>query len=564
MTDAKFRSWLCGQIVFALFASLSFAALIAAELNAADTNAALNLVLRTQVKIEDENNNYHVHQRSEAWDPQRTAVIVCDMWDSHHCVNAVRRGAEIAPRIDQLADAMREQGATIIHAPSGCMEFYSDHPARKRALGIQMVDDLPTDIGSWCDQIPAEEAAEYPLDQAAGGEDDAPADHAMWEATLKTAGLDPSKPWTRQSAAIQIDESKDYISDDGKAIWSLLQSKQIDNVMLLGVHTNMCVLGRPFGLRRLAQAGKNVVLVRDLTDTMYDPNQWPYVSHFTGNDLIVSHIERHVCPTISSEQVLGGQAHRFANDDRKTLLMIIAEDEYKTEATLPQFARVHLGQHYRVEYALGSETERNIIVNLEAVERADAILISVRRRALPKEDLQRIRDFVAAGKPVIGIRTASHAFALRKEDPPAGHDVWPTFDQDVWGGAYDGHFGNTLQTTVKLLEPEALPFRIEDLSGIVPGGSLYKNVPIAPGTIALLEGTVPEQSPHPLAWTFVRRDGGRSFYTSLGHEAEFEQPAFCALLLRGIAWATDTAVSVDGDSAKMQMARYAAGKGRQR
>ncbi len=46
-------------------------------------------------------------------------------------------------------------------------------------------------------------------------------------------------------------------------------------MILLGVHTNMCVLGRPFGLRQMAKNGKNVVLMRDMTDTMYNPQSGP-------------------------------------------------------------------------------------------------------------------------------------------------------------------------------------------------------------------------------------------------------------------------------------------------
>lgn len=73
----------------------------------------------------------------------------------------------------------------------------------------------------------------------------------------------------------------------------------------------MCVLGRPFGLRQLAKNGKHVVLMRDLTDAMYNPQSWPQVSHHEGTQLIISHIERHVCPTISSEQILGGKPFEF-------------------------------------------------------------------------------------------------------------------------------------------------------------------------------------------------------------------------------------------------------------
>ena len=66
--------------------------------------------------------------------------------------------------------------------------------------------------------------------------------------------------------------TSDAISDSGVEIWNLLEERGINNVILLGVHTNMCVLGRPFGLRQMAKNGKNVVLMRDMTDTMYNPD----------------------------------------------------------------------------------------------------------------------------------------------------------------------------------------------------------------------------------------------------------------------------------------------------
>ncbi|MFH1921122.1 MAG: hypothetical protein ABIP48_14735 [Planctomycetota bacterium] len=72
----------------------------------------------------------------------------------------------------------------------------------------------------------------------------------------------------------------------------------------MGVHTNMCVLGRPFGIRAMARLGRNVVLVRDLTDAMYDPRQPPHVSHARGTELVIEHIEKHWCPSILSEDLI--------------------------------------------------------------------------------------------------------------------------------------------------------------------------------------------------------------------------------------------------------------------
>lgn len=254
--------------------------------------------------------------RNETWPTSKTAVIVCDVWDLHHCRNAVRRLEEFGPRLNEVLIEARKRGATIIHAPSDCMPAYVDHPARLRAIAAPTAKDLPQDIAAWCSRIPAEEQAHYPIDQSDGGEDDGPAEHAEWAAHLKSLGRNPGMPWQRQSDMITIDPERDFLSDKGDEVWNILQSRGIDHVILTGVHTNMCVLGRPFGLRQMARNGKHVVLMRDMTDCMYNPQRWPYVDHFTGCDLVIAHVERFVCPTITSDQIVGGQPFRSKSDQR--------------------------------------------------------------------------------------------------------------------------------------------------------------------------------------------------------------------------------------------------------
>ena len=119
--------------------------------------------------------------------------------------------------------------------------------------------------------------------------------------------------WTRQIATIEIKEG-DALTDNGQETWNLLAARGIDNVILCGVHLNMCVLGRPFGIRQMVHEGKNVVLMRDMTDTMYDPKSWPYVNHYKGTELIIEHIEKFVCPTITSDQIIGGKTFKFKAD----------------------------------------------------------------------------------------------------------------------------------------------------------------------------------------------------------------------------------------------------------
>ena len=264
------------------------------------------------------------NQKQVRWDPKKTAVIVCDVWDYHHSINAVGRLEEMLPTMDRLLDHARKSGSTVIHSPSDCMPYYAQHPARLRAVEVPK-NRLPSNIASWNCKIAREDHGVYPLDQSDGGEDDDPDEHKQWAKKLESLGRNPSLPWKAQNPALSIDPSCDFISDRGDEVWSILQHKQIQHVIMIGVHTNMCVLGRPFGLRQLVSNRIDVVLVRDLTDCMYNPKRWPYVDHFTGNDMMIRYIEQHVCPTITSDQILGGKPVVFAKDTRSNKDMIGAE-----------------------------------------------------------------------------------------------------------------------------------------------------------------------------------------------------------------------------------------------
>ncbi len=511
----------------------------------------LVLTLRYQQETSPASGRYHRLERQETWPAEETAVIVCDVWDLHHSWNAVRRLEEFAPRLNEVLDEARRRGATIIHAPSDCMDAYSNHPARQRALATPPAATLPADIRSWCSRIPAEEQAVYPLDQSDGGDDDDPEEHAVWVKKLEQLGRNPGLPWKKQSDLITIDSARDFISDRGDEVWNILEQRGIKRVILTGVHVNMCVLGRPFGLRQLARHGKHVVLMRDLTDTMYNPARWPYVSHFTGNDLIVSHIERLVCPTIASDQLLGGEPFRFQHDRRPHVVIVMAEDEYETERTLPKFAAEQLGRQFRVSLVFAADDKPNELPGLDvALPSADVALVSIRRRPLRPDQLALFRQFVAAGKPVVGIRTASHAFSLRNAAPPEGLDAWPEFDAQVFGGNYTNHHGNDLKSTVRIV-PSAQEhplLREIDRAPFQQGGSLYITAPLAVGTTPLLTGEISGKPMETVAWTFARADGGRSFYTSLGHRQDFDNPVFQRLLVNALLWATASTVPASPSS----------------
>jgi type 1 glutamine amidotransferase len=169
-------------------------------------------------------------------------------------------------------------------------------------------------------------------------------------------------------------------------------------------------------------------------------------------------------------------------------------------------------------------------------------VVFVRRRAFPAEQMQYLKDYLKRGGPLIGLRTASHAFDSRGSGPP-DHIDWPRFDPDVLGGNYHGHYGGGPTTTLTA-PPSATDHPI--LTGLklpFPSmGSLYKTSPLAESTTLLLIGAIPGQEPEPVAWT-NRRGSARFFYTSLGHPADFQNTEFRKLLVNAVFWAMNKPVT---------------------
>ncbi|MFO1484692.1 MAG: ThuA domain-containing protein [Verrucomicrobiaceae bacterium] len=226
------------------------------------------------------------------------------------------------------------------------------------------------------------------------------------------------------------------------------------------------------------------------------------------------------------------------------LVFMIGEDEYLTWETLPEIAKTDvepLGHHVTIIHADAAD-KNNFPGLVEALKDADLLLVSVRRRTPLKEQLDAVRAYLAAGKPLVGIRTASHAFALRPKETLVDdkHANWQEFDPEVLGGNYSNHHRGE-DKTILTLAPDAEGHPIlKDimLSELMGNGTLYKNTPLAKTATPLLIGTIPNQPPEPIAWT--HRYGPKQakiFYTSLGHADDFKEPAFRRLMLNAIAWA---------------------------
>ena len=243
----------------------------------------LHLNLRSFVLREDAHgyNRWERVTTRKSFPCRKSAILICDMWDRHWSRGASERIGQMAPRVNEVIKVARRKGVRIIHSPSETMDFYAGTPARRRMIEAPYVAPPP----------PIEHVdPPLPVDASDGGSD---------------TGEKPwYRAWSRQHPAIEIDQEKDGISDDGQEIYNFMQKEDIKNLIIMGVHTNMCVLERSFGIKQMVRWKINVILVRDLTDAMYNPAMPPYVSHEEGTRLVVEYIEKFWCPSILSRDLV--------------------------------------------------------------------------------------------------------------------------------------------------------------------------------------------------------------------------------------------------------------------
>jgi nicotinamidase-related amidase len=241
--------------------------------------AAVDLPLRSRSQLFKGSDTWQEVTTTVPIDPKRTAAIVCDMWDKHWCRGANIRVGGLVERMEPFLGKLRTHGVLIVHAPSETMTFYQDAPQRQAILRAPAAK-TPTPL--------AIDAPALPIDDSDGGCD---TDDRTYKA------------WTRQHPGLTIADA-DLISDNGAEIYSALQLRKIDTLLIMGVHTNMCILNRTFAIKQMTKWGMRCILVRDLTDSMYDPKDRPYVTHDQGTELVVQHIEKYWAPSTLSAQVI--------------------------------------------------------------------------------------------------------------------------------------------------------------------------------------------------------------------------------------------------------------------
>ena len=201
------------------------------------------------------------------------------MWDRHWCSGAEQRKNALIPKIVPFLAQARTAGIRIIHSPSETMGFYQNAPQRHAILNIPQID-LPA--------VQPPRSRPLPIEFPTGGCD---------------TGDKLSAPWTREDPRIPI-EANDFISTDVQEIYSLLRHENINSVIYVGVHANMCLLTRSFAIPHMSALGFQCILARDLTDAMYSPQDPPFVSHERGTEMMIDYIGQYLCPTFDSRELL--------------------------------------------------------------------------------------------------------------------------------------------------------------------------------------------------------------------------------------------------------------------
>jgi hypothetical protein len=231
--------------------------------------------------------------------------------------------------------------------------------------------------------------------------------------------------------------------------------------------------------------------------------------------------------------------HPITANPKKTITFIIAEREYKTEKSVPAFAHKNLSQEFILYFSQAPKegTNRNILKNSSKIEYSDLLFISVRRRAFKERTMNLIRNHVSLGKPIIAIRTTSHAFDLKNSPVPKGHQVWTEWDKKVIGGNYNGHYGKGKICSIEhFSKPVPHPILQDVKLPFTTPATLYKNSPLPKSSTVLLQGRIKDSPSEPVAWTNRTASKAKIFYTSLGHIEDFEKPAFKQLLINAVKW----------------------------
>jgi hypothetical protein len=248
---------------------LSFATILAPILVVVSSLSAGEIELSLQTRGDDGKPII----TKERVDPSKIGVVVVDMWNFHWCKTATMRVAALVPRMNLVLDAARGEGMTVMLCPSDVVDNYVGRPQREAIFAMPR-HPVPPLIKIECPEPPN-----------AGG------CACGKERCVTNYGWDGMHP----DLVIGAD---DLMPDTLEDVYSICKERGLTHLIYFGVHTQVCLLGKPMGLRNLKSAGLKCILARDLTDAHpgYNPDTGLTPDGHTAE--VVEHFERYLSPTV--------------------------------------------------------------------------------------------------------------------------------------------------------------------------------------------------------------------------------------------------------------------------
>lgn len=226
------------------------------------------------------------------------------------------------------------------------------------------------------------------------------------------------------------------------------------------------------------------------------------------------------------------------NEMKKPLVAVmVSDDHYDADKLIPPLMQ-----------RLGKENGWDVVIlhghgtanfpNIDVLDQADVLVVYVRRLALPKEQLAKVKKFVHSGRGLVGLRTASHAFVSNAKVLPEHGENWVEFDRNVLGGNYHGHGNDDLGSDIENVASQSDSPILKEVTSARwhSVGSLYFTTPVKEDATIYQTASSSQQKNVPLTWTRMYGKT-RVAFTALGHQKDFEVEAFQNLVRNLVRWA---------------------------
>jgi type 1 glutamine amidotransferase len=263
----------------------------------------------------------------------------------------------------------------------------------------------------------------------------------------------------------------------------------------------------------------------------------------------------------------------------KHIVFLAGDHEYRSEETLPALARI-LAKHYGFKCSVFITTNPQTgfiepgssdISGLEALDSADLLVIALRFQDFPDKEMQHLADYLDRGGPVVGLRTATHAFQIKRPDAKFLKFDWQDastypggFGRQILGETWVSHYGrNHAQSSLLVFEPgESAHPVLRGVKNVWVQSGGYTAAPIEGSHILakgrILNGMTPDSPPatdkqeQPVAWyrSYAGASGrsGRVFTTTHGASEDLLNAGFRRMVVNACLWAAGLESRIQPDS----------------